>query len=63
MNVKNLKKFIVESLGMTITSFMLALGYGARSWYYWEYQNKIPLHAQMAIKNYFKTRKVEYVNE
>lgn len=61
LNILKLKKFILESLGMTITSFMLALGYQARTWYYWEYNGKIPLHAITAIKNYFISRKVVYV--
>lgn len=62
MNVLKLKKFIVDTLGMTITSFMTALGYIPRSWYYWEYSGKIPNHAVAAIKNYFSSRRIEYNN-
>lgn len=60
LNILKLKKFILESLGMTITSFMTALGYQARTWYCWQYQNKIPNHAVTAIKHYFDSRRVEY---
>lgn len=60
LDILKLKKFITESLGMTITSFMFALGYQNRTWYYWEYRNKIPLHAMTAIKNYFISRRIEY---